>query len=118
MTEPRGIPTTAELVEAVREFLEREVMAQTEGALRFHARVAANVLGQIERELALGPARDAAHAERLAALGVADDAELARAIREGAFDDRLPELLAALRADVVEKLRIGNPRHLREEDRA
>ena len=117
MTSPRGIPTAAELAGAVREFLERDVMAGTEGALRFHARVAANVLGQLERELALGPGHAAAHAERLAALGVADDAELARAIRDGAFEDRRDELLAALRADAVEKLRIGNPRHLAEEDR-
>jgi hypothetical protein len=118
VTTPRGIPTLAELAEAVREFLERDVMAETDGRLRFHARVAANVLGQIERELALGPQRDAAHAERLAALGAADDAELAAKIREGAFDERLPELVAALRADTVEKLRIGNPRYLHEEDRA
>jgi hypothetical protein len=118
MSTPHGVPTMAELAEAVREFLERDVMPGTEGRLRFHARVAANVLGQIERELALGQRHAAAHAERLASLGVADDAELARAIRDGAFDDRMPELVAALRATAIEKLRIGNPRHLREEDRA
>ena len=49
MTAPHGIPTLAELAEAVREFLEGDVMGQTEGRLRFHARVAANVVGQIER---------------------------------------------------------------------
>ena len=38
-------PTAAELVTAVREFLERDVMAATEGRVQFHTRVAVNVLG-------------------------------------------------------------------------
>jgi hypothetical protein len=117
MTIPHGVPTPAELLEAVREFLEDEVMPGTEGRLRFHARVAANVVGQIERELALGPALAVAHAERLAALGFADDAELAQAIREGALDDRMDEVVAALRAAAVDKLRIANPRYLHDADR-
>ena len=41
---PHDAPSAAELVEAVREWLERDVMAATEGRLRFHARVAVNVL--------------------------------------------------------------------------
>ena len=49
-----GIPSTAELVGAVREFLGREVVPATAGRLSFHARVAANVLAQIERELHSG----------------------------------------------------------------
>ena len=55
-----GVPTTAELVAAVREFLSDDVMPATEGRLQFHARVAANVLAQVERELALGPPADPA----------------------------------------------------------
>ncbi len=46
-----GAPSSAELLEAVREWLERDVMSSTEGRLRFHARVAANVLATVEREL-------------------------------------------------------------------
>ena len=42
----------------------------------------------VERELALGGADVDAHRARLAALGYADDAELATAIRTGATDDR------------------------------
>ena len=49
MTQDR--PTAAELVAAVREFLERDVMAATEGRVQFHTRVAVNVLGMVEREL-------------------------------------------------------------------
>ena len=112
----RGVPTTAELVEAVTEFLRDEVMEQSSGSLRFHARVAANVLGIVERELRLGDEVAHAHAERLRRLGVADDTELARAIRDGRFDDRLDELISELRSATRDRLRIANPRYLLDED--
>lgn len=109
MSAPHDVPTAAELVEAVREFLEGDVMAATEGRVRFHARVAGRVLAQVERELALGPGQEVAHADRLAALGVADEAELAAAIRSGALDDRYDEVAAAIRATVADKLAVANP---------
>ena len=111
-TTPHDIPTAAQLVEAVREFLERDVMAATEGRVQFHTRVAVNVLGMVERELAAGPAQAAAHAEGLAALGMADEAELAAAIRSGALDDRLDEVRAFVRRTVEDKLRVANPKYL------
>ena len=117
MSDARGVPSAADLVEAVREFLENEVMTTDDRRLAFHGRVAAYALAQVERELALGPEHAAAHAERLAALGVADDAALAAAIRAGELDGREAELVAALRATAAEKLRIANPRHLRDDDR-
>jgi Domain of unknown function (DUF6285) len=47
-------PTAAELVAAVRGFLEAELLpALADARLRFQALVAANVLGVAERELAL-----------------------------------------------------------------
>jgi hypothetical protein len=109
MTAPHDVPTAAELVEAVREFIEADVMAATDGRVRFHARVAARVLAQVERELALGPGQADAHAKRLAALGVADEAELATAIRSGALDDRYEEVAAGVRATVADKLAVANP---------
>src|SRR5262245_14299352 len=48
-------PTAPELIEAIREWLERDVIAATEGRVQFHARVAINALGMLERELTLGP---------------------------------------------------------------
>jgi Domain of unknown function (DUF6285) len=113
---PHGVPTTAELAEAVREFLEGEVIPATDGRLRYLARVAANAVAQIERELTLGAEHARARAERLAALGVADDAALSQAIRDGSLDDRMDEVVAATRASVVERLRVANPRYLRPED--
>ena len=64
-----GRPSIAELVEAVGEYLDSKVMSSSEGAARFEARVARNVLAMVGRELALGPAALAAHAERLRTLG-------------------------------------------------
>jgi aminoglycoside phosphotransferase (APT) family kinase protein len=52
---PHGRPTASELLEAVREFLTGQVMSATTGQLAFHARVAANILGIVARELELGP---------------------------------------------------------------
>lgn len=112
----RGVPTTAELVEALRGFLEQDVMPGTEGRLSFMARVAANVAATVERELVLGPERVRRHAERLAKLGVRDDDELARAIRAGELDDRLAEVIEIARRDVVEKLSLWNPRYVEPED--
>ena len=105
-------PTVAELVEAVREFLERDVMPATEGRLQFHARVAVNVLGMVERELELGPGQAVAHAEGLVRLGVADEAELAASIRSGALDDRYDEVVDFVRQTVRAKLEVANPKYL------
>ncbi len=107
-----GAPTAAELVESVREWLERDVAPNVEGRLRFHTRVATNVLAIVEREFALGDEQRQVHAERLARFGVADDAELAAAIRSGDLDDRLDEVRAAVRDAVTDKLRVANPRYL------
>lgn len=112
----RGIPTTVELVRAVRLFLQDEVLPQTEGKLSFHARVAANVLASVERELEHGEGYRAAHAERLASLGAADDAELADAIRDGELDDRLAEVVDLLRDSTRQRVAITNPRYLAPDD--
>jgi hypothetical protein len=112
VTSPHDVPTIEQIVEAVREWLERDVMASTEGRLQFHARVAANMLAMVERELALGPEQTAAHRQRLAGLGVADEAALAAAIRNGELDDRYDEVRAVVLATVRDKLAVANPRHL------
>jgi aminoglycoside phosphotransferase (APT) family kinase protein len=51
---PYGRPTATELLEAVREYLLGSVLPQTSGQLSFHARVAANALAIVARELNLG----------------------------------------------------------------
>ena len=109
MTAPHDVPSAAELVRAVREFLERDVMDATDGRVRFHTRVAVNALGMVERELAMGPAQRDAHAAAMARLGVADEAELAATIRAGTLDDRRAEVLEVVRATVRAKLAVAHP---------
>lgn len=107
-----GRPTAAELVAAVAMFLREDVMAATDGRLNFLARVAANTLDGVERELRLGPAQEQRHRERLAAFGQADQAGLAAAIRSGKLDPDDPALLTAVRAAVTDRVAVANPRYL------
>ncbi|MDO8362527.1 MAG: DUF6285 domain-containing protein [Actinomycetota bacterium] len=109
---PHDRPTAAELVESVREWLERDVLAGTAGSLQFHTRVAINVLAMVEREMLLGAEQASAHAARLAHLGCTDDEQLARRVREGELDDRLADVRAAVWADVRDKLLVANPKYL------
>ena len=122
MTQDR--PSAGDLVTAVREFLERDVMAATDGRVQFHTRVAVNVLNTVARELELGEELAAAERARAAALlghdGTADELEreLSAAIRAGALDTRNDEVRAHVRATVREKLLIANPGYLPGESRA
>jgi len=116
----QDLPTAAELLEAVREFLDADVFPALEGRKRFHTRVASNVLAIVERELRQGPAADAAESQRLEALmpdatgTLAErNAELAKRIREGTLDADRAALLAHLRATTRDKLAIANPKYLR-----
>jgi len=106
---PHDRPSGAELAEAVREWVTTDVAEATSGRLRFHTRVAANVLATIERELRLGPALAAAHRRRLDVLGFADDAALAAAVRAGELDDRFEEVRQAAWSAVRDKLAVAHP---------
>lgn len=108
-----GRPTIDELIEAVRGFLVDEVMPASEGQLRFHARVAANALAIVARELELGAAQAQEHARALARLGVGSEAELAAAIRSGVLDDRMDEVVETVRATVRARLDVANPDYVR-----
>jgi hypothetical protein len=116
MTQDR--PTASELVESVREFLERDVMAATEGRVQFHTRVAVNALRMIERELTLGPEFREAERARAAALLGHDgepsdlERELAAGIRDGSLDGRLDAVRSHVRRTVREKLLVANPGYL------
>lgn len=111
MTAPHDRPDAAELLTAVREFLMDDVVGATTGQVAFHARVAANVLALVVRELAAGPGDAEAHAVRLAELGVADDDDFAARIRAGQFDERYEEAARVVRAAVWDKLQVVNPKY-------
>jgi hypothetical protein len=105
-----GRPTAAELIAAVAEFLETDVRdgvgpngrLADEGSVGFHARVAANALRTVERELL-----DDGAAPDL--LGFPDEPALAKAIRAGELDGRGPELLPVLRSLVRHRLAVAHP---------
>ena len=121
-------PTAAELIDAVRGYLEKELLpALTDARLRFQTLVAANVLAVAGRELASEPASlqeewgvlDAllGHEERPAIVKPAIERrnrELCERIRAGDFDEveRFRELAQVLRHVVMRKLEVANPRHI------
>lgn len=105
-------PTAAELLEAVREWIQQQDS--------FEARVAANALGIVERELTLGPALHEAERARLRDLlgreGTLEDLNgaLAAAIRDGTLDASMEEVVSHLRQTARDKLHIANPKWLQE----
>ena len=120
-------PSYDELLAAVERFLRDDVMANSEGARRFYARVAANVLGIVRRELEhedeqldrewagldrlLGPAE---RPDRRAALRDAlarRAAELCERIRAGDADAApfRAAVVAHVRQTVRDKLLVTNP---------
>ena len=113
MTAPHDRPTAAELLEALHEWMERDLLPGVDGRLQFHTRVAINMIDIVRRELELGPDQEVQHQEVLASFGMNDDAELAAEIRDGAFDAKLGDLLNRLRPVVEDKVRVANPRYLR-----
>ena len=113
----REQPSAAELIDAVAEFITRDVAPTLTGRLAFHARVAANVLAIVKRELELGPAADRADAARLAALLGSEGepaaliVELCRRIeaREIAPDD--PALIEHLWETTLATLAVDQPNY-------
>ena len=109
-----GHPSAADLVEAVHAFLQ-EIESSLVGREAFHAKVAANVLGIVERELRQQPERIEAnalvhilgHDAPLAELR----AEACAALREGRLGTATPGLLDDLIAATLAKLAVDNPRY-------
>lgn len=110
-------PSILELVNAVRGFLETKAMPELKGHTAFHARVAANALGIVSRELELGPKSADAERGRLTALlghdGALDDLnrELCQAIRSGKMDIASPELAKHLEQTTLDKVAIDQPNY-------
>lgn len=109
---PHDAPSAQQLVEAVHEWLERDVFGNVSGRLQFHTRVAINMLTTVERELQDGPQQHVDHHSRLAELGFSDDRQLAQAIRSGELDDRLEQVRELVWASVRDKVKVANPKYL------
>ena len=120
-------PTIDELLGAVAGFLRDDVMPATQGRINFHARVSANVLEIIRRELqhqeehadsewrgldaVLGPAPRPASFDATRRALESRNADLSARIRNGFADDepRRSAVLAHLRSVVVKKLVVDTP---------
>jgi hypothetical protein len=108
-------PTPAEVIGAVAAFLKTTVAAQTTGATSFQARVAANALEMMKRELDLSPAEDAAEHARLKGLLGIDgslfdlNAELSRRIAAGEIEAASADLIEHLWATTMAKLAVDQP---------
>ena len=108
-------PKAAALVAAVAEFLRSQALPQLDAHAAYHARVAANALDIVARELTLGPdAAEAEHARLRTLLGRDGTLEelnqaLTAAIDSSTMDATTPGLAAHLWATTLDKLAIDQP---------
>jgi hypothetical protein len=108
-------PTINELLDATAAFLRDVAVPQLSGHASFHARVAANALDLIKRELELRPAAERDEHARLRALLHADgsleelNALLSRRIAAGEIDLQAPGVAGHLWATTLAKVAIDQP---------
>jgi hypothetical protein len=109
-------PRTDELAEAVGAWID-QIRPSLDPRNGFLARVAANAMATIGRELTLGPAAEARAVARMAALlGRTGDqadlnSELCARIRSGELTVESPGLLAALQVMARDQLAIDQPNY-------
>jgi hypothetical protein len=108
-------PTPSEILGAVARFLKEVVVAETKGHTSFNARVAANALEMMRRQLDTAPAAEAAELRSLEAiLGQTGDlhalnAELSRRLAEGELTLQTPGLAEHLWKTTLAKLAVDQP---------
>ena len=120
-------PTYDELLAGVERFLSQEIVPNTEGARRFHARVSVNVLGIVRRELEreeeqlaaewagldglLEPAKPPKGRAALREALVARTADLCERIRAGEADAGpfREAVISQVRRTIRDKLLVSNP---------
>jgi hypothetical protein len=124
-------PTYAELLEAVQHFIETDVVPALEGPKKFHARVAANVVAIVQRELRTEEEQLQGEWGRLRTLLQPEETKangrdalraqvrswtkrLCERIRAGDADAGpwREQVMAHLRQTVTDKLAVANPKYL------
>lgn len=112
-------PTVAELIQAVRNFIDTTAISELEGRSRFHARVASNVLAIVLRDLAAREENDTAEAKRLEELlgGMRGESieslnrELASRIRNGRLTTQSDALMRHLKKTAISQLKVDQPQY-------
>jgi hypothetical protein len=108
-------PTIAELLDATAAFLREVAVPQLSGHASFHARVAANALEVVKREIELRPAAERDEHSRLTRLLHTDgslealNALLSRRIDAGEIGLQTPGLADHLWATTLAKVAIDQP---------
>lgn len=109
-------PGGPDLLDAVARLLRDELLPLLPPAAAFNARVAANAVDLVAREMRSGAAADAAAAARLRALllreagdGRTLEADLCQRLKNGDIDPADPALRAHLWATTLDKLAIDQP---------
>lgn len=109
------LPRNDELLISVRDFLRADVMSATSGRTQFMARVAANSLDILLRDMQLGPAlRQAEHQRLIAVMGHEGPHEVLRwelveRLRDGSMALNHKGLVEHLRETVVGELAVDQP---------
>ena len=110
-------PSPREILGAVAAFLRNALMLNSDPHTAFQARVAANALDLVRRQLELGAAGEAAELERLQALlghtgTLAElNTALAEALASGAMGLSTPGVSEHVRATTLEKLQVDQPNY-------
>jgi hypothetical protein len=108
-------PHPSEIIAAVARFLKAEVIPELTGRTAFNARVAANALEMMTRQLETQPSAEAAELEALKAILGADgdlatlNAELARRLAVGELDLATPGVADHLWTTTLAKLYVDQP---------
>ena len=110
-------PGPLEQLTTVATFLRDQVVPRLDGQLAFHARVAANMLDIVARQIDLGPAAERDELARLLGLlghgGTLDELnrDLCQAIANGTIGAQTPGLTEHLWRVALDKLAVDQPRY-------
>lgn len=109
-------PSAKELIEAVKNFIDKSAAPQLTGHAAFHARVASNALATVLRELEIRPTAEAEEKARLEMLLATTgesanqlNAMLCEAIRSGRMDLSTEGLLPHLKSTTIAQLSVDQP---------
>ena len=117
-------PSLPEIINTVREYID-DLTPRLTGMDRYHALCSLQLLEVAQRELSEWQPRESTDDARLRALaGLGTEvprdeltARLCARIHAGLFDERMPELEAAMLEHVIAKVRITKPGYLAPEHR-
>jgi hypothetical protein len=108
-----AVPTPEQLVLAVKQFLETDVIPVLENRTAFHARVAANVLAIVARDLSQTPEKTEADALSRLLPGPSEipAQDVCDALRNGTLTENSENLLDILLKASMARVAVDNPKY-------